>query len=124
MPATSGFIRRLMGPPRPVCTGKDCGRRMSRLKRGFPVFVCRCGLMKVGEHTVTVDGPNNKITWSASGVPTAPGDLGMDTVTGRGQLFVNGLAQPIAVLSDIGVADIRDVFRFSMIHNVGVTGGG
>lgn len=96
------LLEKLFGPC-PPCTAKGCGRRMVPLRRGFPIFVCRCGLMKVGERTVSLDGANNKIIWTASGAPTALGDLGMDVTTGRPQAFVGGSAKAVALTTDVGL---------------------
>lgn len=91
------LLEKLFGP-RPAC---KCGRRMHALRRAVPIFVCVCGAMKVGKNTVTLDGLANLIRWSASGVPTVLGEVGMDIATGRMQQFVGGAAQNVANLADI-----------------------
>ena len=90
------LLEKLLGP-RPACS---CGKRMVRLKRSIPIFVCPCGAMKIGRNTVTLDGAGNLVRWSASGTPAVLGEVGMNTATGRLQQFVGGAAQNVANLSD------------------------
>jgi hypothetical protein len=92
-----GLLDKLFGP-RPAC---KCGKRMVPLKRGIPIFVCPCGSMKIGERTVTLDGPANLLRWSGSGSPTVQGEVGMNIANGRLRQFVGGTVQEVANLSDI-----------------------
>lgn len=92
----SGFLDFLIGP-RPPC---KCGRRMVPLRRGIPIFACRCGAMQIGRHTVTLDGANNKIVWTATGTPTAAGDLGMNAAMGRLLGFILDESRQLALRSE------------------------
>lgn len=91
-----GFLDLIFGV-RPTC---KCGRKMVALRRGFPLYLCKCGVMKVGDRTVTLDGPANLVRWSASGVAAVLGEMGMDVATGRPNAF-STVAEQIAFLTDL-----------------------
>lgn len=76
---------------------------MVALRRGFPIFVCKCGTMKIGKHSVTLDGTNNLIVWDTSATePAAVGRIGMDFLTGRPRAFTGGESRDFAVAEDVG----------------------
>ncbi|MBU1785290.1 MAG: hypothetical protein KKG95_08145 [Candidatus Omnitrophica bacterium] len=45
---------------------------------------------------------SNRINWAASSVPQALGEVGMDTTTGRLQMYVGGSARNVAHTDDLG----------------------
>jgi hypothetical protein len=87
------LLDKLIGP-RPPC---KCGGRMVPVRRGYPVYVCKCGSMKFGDRTVTLDGVLDLIRWTTSGTPTVAGEVGMDLTTGRPRAFVFNASQVLGV---------------------------
>jgi hypothetical protein len=66
--------------------------------------------LQAGKHTISVspDPGGDIVRWSATQNALATGDIGMNVTTGRGQLFVSGSSQDIALLSDTnGTNDVE-----------------
>jgi len=68
-----------------------------------PIRYCSCGAMKVrgvqvGENTITLSpsGIGDVVRWSATATPTALGDLGMDTTTGRPLAYIAAASRSLA----------------------------
>lgn len=68
------------------------------IRKGFPQSLCKCGMLKVGTHTVLL---GDLVRYTSTKAPVAMGEIGMDLATGRAQQFVGGAAQEIADLADI-----------------------
>lgn len=68
------------------------------IRQGYPQKLCKCGLLKVGTHTVLL---GDLVRYSSSAVPGAIGEVGMDLASGRLQQYVGGVAQDVADLADV-----------------------
>lgn len=89
---------------------------MIRLRRGVPVFACRCGALKLGENTLTVDGAEHLLKWrTTSGTPAQAGDVGMDLATGRLRMFVGGAVKDVA-----HTGEISNTSHFEYAGEVGI----
>lgn len=75
--------------------------------------------MKVGNRTVTLDGPANLVRWSANGTPTVEGELGMNVANGRPSALIFGDSRELAGLNE-GV--VSAAFRtWAIQQNGGLT---
>lgn len=96
----------IYGGPRPPC---KCGRLMAPLKRGYPIFVCRCGVVKVrgirtgdGSISLSPAASGDIIEWTGfTNVALLPGQMGMNIATGRANVFMDGRVQALMSADEV-----------------------
>lgn len=109
------LLERLFGS-RPPC---NCGKKMYAIRRNVPIFVCVCGMLKVGKNTISMSpAGSNVMRWSATQAALAAGDLGMDVATGEPQAFVGGSSKAILTTASLQ----QSLFTFTHTSGASSTG--